>query len=122
MGGGGKKAPSTIFPPSGPNAGRSSVFHWFSIEPTVPIVNQELREIFKIKSETTGYVQEGDDYAWEFLSVTAVPLCLFTLGEKWSFEIHDQNKHTGSCAGMGERASRAGRGGRQRAVAVSTAK
>jgi hypothetical protein len=21
---------------------------------------------FKIKSETTGYVQEGDDYAWEF--------------------------------------------------------
>lgn len=34
--------------------------------PTVPIVNQELREIFKIKSETTGYVQEGDDYAWDF--------------------------------------------------------
>lgn len=77
------------------------VLHSFSIEPTVPTVNQELREIFKIKSESTGYVQEGDDYAWEFLSVTAVPLCLFTFGEKWSFEIHDQNKHTGSCSSHG---------------------
>lgn len=31
---------------------------------------------FKIKSETTGYVQEGEDYAG-FLSATAAPLCLF---------------------------------------------
>lgn len=54
--------------------------HPFSIESTEPVVNQELKGIFKIKSETTGYVQEGDDYAWEFLSATAVPLCLFTLG------------------------------------------
>lgn len=60
--------------------GERAVLHPFSIELTVPIVNQELRKIFKIKSETTGYVQEGDDYAWEFLSATAVPLCLFTLG------------------------------------------
>ena len=60
--------------------GERTVVHPFSIALTVPIVNQELRKIFKIKSETTGYVQEGDDYAWEFLSATAVPFCLFTLG------------------------------------------
>ena len=60
--------------------GERAVAHPFSVALTVPIVNQELRKIFKIKSETTGYVQEGDDYAWEFLSATAVPFCLFTLG------------------------------------------
>lgn len=60
--------------------GERAVAHPFSVALTVPIVNQELRKNFKIKSETTGYVQEGDDYAWEFLSATAVPFCLFTLG------------------------------------------
>lgn len=47
---------------------RENSFASFSIESTVPIVNQELREILKIKSETTGYVQEGDDYAGIFIS------------------------------------------------------
>lgn len=69
-----------LFSPICAPLGRRTVLGSFAIEPTVPIMNQELREIFKIKSETTGYVQEGDDYAWEFLSVAAVPLCLFTFG------------------------------------------
>lgn len=58
-----------------------TVFASFSIELTVPVVNQELREIFKIKSETTGYVQEGDDYAWDFIGHSCSILFVYFRGE-----------------------------------------
>lgn len=40
-----------------------------------------------------------------FFPGAAVPFCLFTFGEKWSFEIRDQNKHTGSCAQLASQAA-----------------
>lgn len=72
--------PATRAPPRLRPSRRNS-FASLPTEPTVPVVNQELREILKIKSETTGCVQEGDDYPRIFPRRSCSILFVYFRGE-----------------------------------------
>lgn len=79
-------------------ARRASSFASVSIELTVPIVNQELRKIFKIKSETTDMYKRVMIMPGSFFISHSCSIMFVYFRVEMVLEIHDQNKHTGSCS------------------------